>query len=50
VRRKLFVCHVIGDRIDFPRMAIRVERPNLILAGVAANGVIFIHCRKACIR
>jgi hypothetical protein len=47
---QLFICHVIGDGIDFPRMAIRVECPNLILTGVTADGVIFIHRGKACIR
>jgi hypothetical protein len=47
---QLFIRHVIGDCIDFPRMAIRVECPNLILTGVTADGVIFIHRGKACIR
>jgi hypothetical protein len=44
---KLFIRHVIGDCIDFPRMAIRVKCPNLVLPRVAADGVIFIDRDKA---
>jgi hypothetical protein len=44
---KLFIRHVIGDCIDFPRMAIRVKCPNLVLPRVAADCVIFIDRDKA---